>query len=287
MDNCWLSKIKEHFIDQDVDEVIINSTLSSLVIYNNTTVVYDSIFSSVPEMIKCCQLFSLDRGVRLDPLLPFAGGQYDKSYRWHCILPPVAECGPIFSLRRHRFSELQLHDFATQDICNQIIKSYKNLNHLLICGATGSGKTSFCTTLLRSFSLAERVCIIEEYAEIPPLSTSWMKLNKQSSRVDGKGFFSLNSLFKQCLRIYPQRIVLGEIKDEEWQVFLQMISSAHLGCLATLHASSISDVKTRLFLSLEKNLHTKTIDSFLHNVRCVFLKREDGSTKAEHFTLLE
>jgi pilus assembly protein CpaF len=269
----WLEKLKNYFADNLVDEVIVNGTMSVVIITAKETFVRDPIFTSVVEMTRCFQLFALDHGMRLDPLLPFAGGQYQRKYRWHCILPPVAESGAIFSLRYQRFSELFLDDFVDK---NLIVDLYKKSKNLLICGATGSGKTSFCSALLREYSLQERVCILEEYSEIPQLGRAWMKLIKQPPRTDGKGSYSLEILFKQCLRICPQRIVLGEIKDEEWKVYVQILSSGHFGCIATLHAASLADVKRRLSLSLADHASGISCESILDNVVCVFLQRVEG-----------
>src|SRR5262249_16652907 len=150
-----------------------------------------------------------------------------------------ASDGPLFSLRRHRFNELTFDDFLLSKTQGAFLEESVRIGRsILICGATGCGKTTFLALLLRAFSLHERVAIIEQIPELPALSSGWIRLAERPASLDGAPSFDLEQVFREVLRLRPDRLVVGEIRSREARPFLQAMASGHGGSMATLHAAS-------------------------------------------------
>lgn len=244
----WLNEVMRYFDDPGVDEVILNGPARASLQhpFGNQSLEL-SIFSDAIAMIDALQDFAADQGLRLDPIVPAAGGSLESGYRWHAILPPVAPQGPIFSLRRHRFASLASLTFAwlhnAEAKLNQLVADGE---HLIFCGPTASGKTTLLAKLLAIHAFKERVLLLEELREIPELSPCWLSLLSRVPDLEGSGEVKISDLFRQGLRLRPDRIVFGELRGKEASSFLDCILSGHRGCMATMHATNAAAAKMRL-----------------------------------------
>ena len=124
--------------------------------------------------------------------------------------------------------------------------SVRNGSSLLFCGETGSGKTSLLTSCLHESALHERVVIVEELEEIPMLGSLWSKLLCKTKSIHGDGEICMDLLFRECLRLRPDRMVFGELRGADFLCFLEAVASGHQGVLASFHASSKEQVGQRL-----------------------------------------
>lgn len=263
--------------DKSIQEIVINDIRSMLMIKEVGILKKKSLFSKTSLMVEQCQLFSLAQGKRLDPLHPFAGGELKHSrFRWHCVIPPAATHGPIFSLRQHQFDSITLEEyFVSKENKELLISLFKCKHPLLICGATGSGKTTLLNTLLNTYAKKERVIILEELDELPLGSDFWIKLIKKEETIDGRQSASIQSLFEQSLRLRPDRIVIGEIRGKELATFIESLNTGHRGCLSTIHAGNLHELKTRMNMILDKQQFNKHLGSQIKNLWCLFLERKE------------
>jgi Flp pilus assembly CpaF family ATPase len=125
----------------------------------------------------------------------------------------------------------------------------------LICGETGSGKSTFLSSLLNKYCRGEKVVILESLLELPLSSNLWMKFIERKTDIEGRGGIKLSSIMKETLRIRPDRIIVGEIRGDECLVFLDSINSGHSGGISTIHAGNIEQLKAKLCLILMEFKH--------------------------------
>ncbi|MEN9834501.1 MAG: hypothetical protein RL011_694 [Pseudomonadota bacterium] len=236
------------FDDPAVDELLINGAGSACLVASGRLSLAEAPFKSVAELALWCQNWARRLGVRLDPVVGAAGGSFQgHSFRWHCVLPPIAPDGPLFSLRRHRFELLNLSSFRlTSEQLGLIKEAMVRRSNLLICGPTGCGKTTILASLLKEFAPDERVIIVESLPELPLPTPYSARLIERQANLEQIGAVSLERLLRESLRLRPDRLVVGEVRGPEAKVFCEALMSGHEGVMATIHAASPSDAMAKL-----------------------------------------
>lgn len=246
--------LQSYFHDPCLDEVLINGCDQALLVSGTNRRIEASPFSCAQNMIEACQKLAFAQSLRLDPLMPAAGGALElaiaderQHFRWHCLLPPVSRDGPLLSLRRHRLAVLDLKDFVTSFLIATLEEISQHHGPLLIAGPTGAGKTSLMMALLQREARDLRVAILEQIAELPRLQPGWIRLQAQAADLGGQGAFSLSQSFDELLRLRPDRIVIGELRQkEEAQAMRRAVLAGHGSVWGTLHASSPETLAARL-----------------------------------------
>lgn len=276
----FLNILKSYLNETGVNEVCLNGTRSLSLFSHRPISILPSPFPNELALIRLCQEFVQSQSQRLDAYSPFAGGELEGGkYRWHCMIPPACSDGAVFCLREHKFEKLNLSHFRIKKEVEETLQRICRdpTQHLLICGATGSGKTTLLSAFLKEYALDERVILIEEYPELPLISPQWIRMIARRSDIEGRGELRLTALIEESLRLRPDRIVFGEIRNLDSLVFFESVLLGHHGSLSTLHASQITGVKQRLnaLLSMRRQ---KTGDFWsslkaLNNLWCIFLER--------------
>lgn len=196
------------------------------------------------ELYDSLQDLAFKQGSRLDPMYPMAGGDitFDDPYltlRWHVILPPLSRDGPVACFRRMSFESFQLRDFLsndTQKVMAQMDEMMSTGSPIFIAGQTGCGKTSLLSTLLTTYCSTERLIIIEELAELTKLSKRWIRLLARGPNIEGRGEVSLSTLINESLRLHPDRIVIGEVRQQGGRSLYRSMQTISAGVLSTIHA---------------------------------------------------
>ena len=237
--------------DEKLSEVLVNGISRMQIFLGNKRETRHSPFQDAHGFEIFLQRFVHSQGKRLDPLHPSSGGELMElgiPFRWHAVLRVVAPEGPLLSLRRHRFLEVSLSSFHRGSWALPRLKGAMDEGRpLLICGPTGSGKTSFLSAVLREFCQRERVAILEEVSEIHAIAPDWIRLKARSAGYSDQKEITLSDLFYECLRLRPDRIVLGEVRTpKEGEVLKQALVMGHNGCMATLHVDHPSLLAHRL-----------------------------------------
>lgn len=183
-------------------------------------------------------------GRRIDLSMPFADVSVE-GFRVHAVLPAGVSVKPLLSIRKHNSRVIPL----SREL-QEIVESRQNF---LVSGATGAGKT----TLLRSMlgELSDRVISIEDVAELGFTGPNYVSLVSRPPNIEGAGELSLERLFREALRMRPDRIALGEVRGAEFGLLLQALNTGHSGSGATIHANSPKAVISRLLgLGLQSGL---------------------------------
>ncbi len=194
------------------------------------------------------------RGCELDPLRPVVSGTLPlDGSRFEGLLPPLCD-GPSFSIRRHTASALTLADLEKQGVLDGeqrlcLSDCLKERRSIIICGPTGSGKTTFLNALLKELAQQEprcRVISLEDTRELSlPFDNKLALLTTE--RAD------LSVLLRSSLRLNPDRIIIGEIRGAEALDLVDALTTGHEGGMATLHAGSVQQALKRFCLLVSRH----------------------------------
>jgi pilus assembly protein CpaF len=190
-------------------------------------------------------------GRRIDEISPMVDARLADGSRVNAIIPPLALDGPAMSIRRFGSRPLQLEDLlrvgtlpaAVMDFLAAAVQARCNI---LISGGTGSGKTTLLNCLSRYIPADERVITIEDAAELQLQQPHVVRLETRPSNIEGKGEVTQRDLVKNCLRMRPDRIIIGEVRGGEALDMLQAMNTGHDGSMTTIHANNTRDALGRL-----------------------------------------
>jgi pilus assembly protein CpaF len=190
-------------------------------------------------------------GRRVDETSPMVDARLADGSRVNAIIPPLALDGPAMSIRRFGSKPLQLEDLirhgafppAVMDFLAAAVQARCNI---LISGGTGSGKTTLLNCLSRYIPADERVITIEDAAELQLQQPHVVRLETRPPNVEGKGEVNQRDLVKNCLRMRPDRIIIGECRGAEALDMLQAMNTGHEGSMTTVHANNTRDALGRI-----------------------------------------
>jgi type IV secretory pathway ATPase VirB11/archaellum biosynthesis ATPase len=171
--------------------------------------------------------------------------------RVNAIIPPLALDGPSLSIRRFGTGPVagnQLVELKsiTAEMLEVLSAAARARLSILISGGTGSGKTTLLNILSRNIPQSERVITIEDAAELQLAQENIVRLETRPPNIEGQGAIRQRQLLINCLRMRPDRIILGEVRGEEAFDMLQAMNTGHEGSMATIHANTPRDALTRL-----------------------------------------
>jgi len=181
---------------------------------------------------------------------PMVDGTLADGSRVHICLPPVS-AGPVVSIRRHAqvqwsLETIQEEGMFSKETYEKLLTKINERANILICGATGCGKTTFLRSLINKVPEHERVITVEDTSELALTRPNTVSLLTRISLENYLPSVTLNDLLKNALRMRPDRLVVGEIRSEEALVFLDAVSTGHTGSMSSIHGSSPSQGLSRL-----------------------------------------
>jgi pilus assembly protein CpaF len=190
-------------------------------------------------------------GRRIDESSPMVDARLADGSRVNAIIPPLALDGPVLSIRRFGREPLTIDTLIKNnsltaqmaEFLNAIVKARLNM---LVCGGTGSGKTTMLNCLTAFIPHDERIITIEDSAELSLQQPHVVRLETRPPNLEGKGEVTQRDLVRNSLRMRPDRIVVGEVRGAEVIDMLQAMSTGHDGSISTIHANSPRDSLSRL-----------------------------------------
>jgi len=190
-------------------------------------------------------------GRRIDESSPMVDARLADGSRVNAIIPPLAVDGPCLSIRRFGRERLTADDLVinrslTQPMLDLLRGCVKARLNILISGGTGAGKTTFLNVLSSHISNKERIVTIEDAAELQLNQEHVVRLETRPPNIEGKGQVAQRQLVINCLRMRPDRIIVGEVRGEEALDMLQAMNTGHDGSLTTIHANTPRDALGRL-----------------------------------------
>ena len=190
-------------------------------------------------------------GRRVDEVCPMVDARLQDGSRVNAIIPPLALDGPSVTIRRFGSNPLKLEDLLnykslTPEMVMLLEGAMKARLNIIISGGTGSGKTTLLNTLSSFISNDDRIVTIEDAAELQLQQNHIVRLETRPANIEGKGRISATDLVRNCLRMRPDRIIIGECRGAETLDMLQAMNTGHDGSLTTCHANTPRDAIARL-----------------------------------------
>jgi pilus assembly protein CpaF len=208
-------------------------------------------FTDNAHLIKIIEKIASGVGRRVDESCPMVDARLPDGSRVNAIIPPLALDGPSLSIRKFAKDPIRVHHLIelgsiTTDVAQVMEGMVKARLNILISGGTGSGKTTFLNVLSSFIPFDERIITIEDSAELQLQQEHVVRLETRPPNLEGMGEITQRDLVRNALRMRPERIILGEVRQGEALDMLQAMNTGHDGSLATIHANSPRDALTRL-----------------------------------------
>jgi pilus assembly protein CpaF len=190
-------------------------------------------------------------GRRIDESQPMVDARLPDGSRVNAIIRPLALCGPTITIRKFAKKPLTVEDLIryttmTKEIADFLEACIIGRLNIIVSGGTGSGKTTLLNVLSSFIPNDERIVTVENAAELQLRQEHVVTLESRPANIEGKGEITIQDLVVNCLRMRPDRIVVGECRSGEALDMLQAMNTGHDGSLTTLHSNSPRDTLARL-----------------------------------------
>ncbi len=276
--------------DQTVNDILVNRCDQIFVERAGKLELTDVKFRDESHLRKIIEKIVSAVGRRIDESSPMCDARLLDGSRVNAIIPPLALDGSSISIRKFSKDKLQISDLVekrsiTPEIAELLRGIVEARLNILISGGTGCGKTTILNILSGFIPEDERIVTIEDSAELQLRQEHVVRLETRPPNVEGRGEVSQRELVKNCLRMRPDRIVMGEVRSGECLDMLQAMNTGHDGSLTTIHANTPRDCLTRvetLVAMAGLNLATKALRHYISSAIDVVLQMtrlSDGSRK--------
>lgn len=281
--------------DSSINDILVNGPEQVYVERQGRLELSEVKFRSEAHLRKIIEriVSAVDR--RIDESSPMVDARLADGSRINAIIPPLTLDGACLSIRRFAKDKLQVDDLIanhslTQEIAYVLEGAVKARLNILISGGTGSGKTTLLNVLSGYIPQSERIITIEDSAELQLRQDHVVRLETRTSNVEGKGEVSQRDLLKNCLRMRPDRIVMGEVRGHETLDMLQAMNTGHDGSLTTIHANSPRDALARietLVALAGLNVSTKSLRQYTNSALDIVVQMTRFSDGTRRVTSLQ
>ena len=276
--------------DQTINDILVNRCDQIYVERAGKLQLTDVKFRDESHLRKIIEKIVSAVGRRIDESSPMVDARLKDGSRVNAIIPPLALDGSSISIRKFSKDKLQISDLVekrslTPEIAELLRGIVEARLNILISGGTGTGKTTILNILSSFIPEDERIVTIEDSAELQLRQEHVVRLETRPPNVEGRGEVTQRELVKNCLRMRPDRIVMGEVRSGECLDMLQAMNTGHDGSLTTIHANTPRDCLTRvetLVAMAGLNLATKALRHYISSAIDVVLQMtrlSDGSRK--------
>jgi pilus assembly protein CpaF len=237
--------------DDNVTEVMVNGPGSIYVERRGKIERTRIVFESEEHLMRIIERIVAPLGRRIDESVPYVDARLQDGSRVNAIIPPLSLVGPVLTIRKF---------FKTPITPDQLIKwgtispealeflkgGVKARLNIIVSGGTGTGKTTWLNTLSSYIPNDERIITVENAAELQLQQEHVITLESRPPNIEGRGEVTIRDLVVNCLRMRPDRIIVGECRGEEAFDMLQAMNTGHEGSMATIHANNAREALARL-----------------------------------------
>jgi pilus assembly protein CpaF len=252
-------------------------------------------FRDNQQLLNICQRIVSQIGRRVDESSPICDARLPDGSRVNVIVPPLAIDGPALTIRKFKKDKLTLDQLVRFGSISpegaNILKVIGRCRiNTLVSGGTGSGKTTLLNCLTQFIDDDERIITCEDAAELQLQQPHTVRLETRPPNLEGEGQVSMRDLVKNCLRMRPERIIVGEVRGPEAFDLLQAMNTGHDGSMGTLHANSPREALSRIESMITMggySLPSRTIREMLCGSIDVVVQAarlRDGSRRITHIT---
>jgi pilus assembly protein CpaF len=281
--------------DPDVSEIMVNGADRIYVERFGRILPVDAAFVDEEHLRRIIDKIVARVGRRIDEGSPMVDARLPDGSRVNAVLPPIALDGSVLTIRKFAADPYGMDDLIgfgtlTRPVADFLAACIRGRLDILITGGTGTGKTTTLNVLSQFLPPDERIVTIEDAAELQLHQEHVLRLESRPPNIEGRGQVTVRDLVRNSLRMRPDRIVIGEVRDGAALDMLQAMNTGHDGSLTTVHANSPRDSLARvetmvLMAGMELPVRAireqiaSAIDLIIHQTRL-----KDGSRRITHLT---
>ena len=246
-----LGPLEDLLADDGVSEIMVNGPGKVYVERGGKLQLSDCQFTDDASVLAVIERIIAPLGRRCDESQPYVDARLADGSRVNAIIAPLALSGPTITIRKFAKKALTPEDFIRFGTWTHNAAEFMKLcvllrKNIIVAGGTGSGKTTLLNLLSGYIPRSERIVTVEDAAELRLQQPHVVRLEARPPNIEGKGAVTIRDLVKNCLRMRPDRIIVGECRGGESLDMLQAMNTGHDGSLTTVHANSPRDVISRL-----------------------------------------
>ncbi len=279
----------------DIADIMVNGATRTFIEVGGKITLTNIRFRDNAQLMNICQRIVSQVGRRVDESSPICDARLADGSRVNVIAPPLAIDGPALTIRKFKKDKLTLDQLvrfgAIAPAGAEILKIIGKVRcNLVISGGTGSGKTTLLNCLTNYIEHDERVITCEDAAELQLQQPHVVRLETRPPNLEGTGAVTMRDLVKNCLRMRPERIIVGEVRGPEAFDLLQAMNTGHDGSMGTLHANTPRECLSRIESMITMggfSLPSKTLREMICSSIDVIIQAQrmrDGSRRITHIT---
>ncbi|MEM9725963.1 MAG: CpaF family protein, partial [Pseudomonadota bacterium] len=279
----------------DIADIMVNGAGQTFIETGGKIQQTDIQFRDNQQLLEICQRMVSRVGRRVDEASPICDARLLDGSRVNVIAPPLAIDGAALTIRKFKKDKLRMADLIrfgsiSPDAAEVLEIAAASRCNILISGGTGSGKTTLLNCLSGYAADDERIITCEDSAELQLQQPHVVRLETRPPNIEGKGEITMRALVKNCLRMRPERIIVGEVRGPEAFDLLQAMNTGHDGSMGTLHANTPREAISRIESMITMGgftLPAKTIREMIASAIQVVVQAQrlrDGSRRITHIT---
>ncbi|WP_336486034.1 CpaF family protein [Methylobacterium nigriterrae] len=279
----------------DIADIMVNGANRTFIEVSGKIQLTNVRFRDNQQLMNICQRIVSQVGRRVDEASPICDARLPDGSRVNVIAPPLAIDGPALTIRKFKKDKLTLDQLVRFGAISpegaEVLKIIGKVRcNLVISGGTGSGKTTLLNCLTAFIEHDERVITCEDAAELQLQQPHVVRLETRPPNMEGQGQVTMRDLVKNCLRMRPERIIVGEVRGPEAFDLLQAMNTGHDGSMGTLHANSPRECLSRIESMITMGgftLPSKTLREMICGSIDVIIQAtrlRDGSRRITHIT---
>ena len=279
----------------DIADIMINGAKTSFIEVDGKVQEARVRFRDNTQLMNICQRIVSQVGRRVDESSPICDARLPDGSRVNVIAPPLAIDGPALTIRKFKKDKLTLDQLVKFGSISpegaEILQIIGRVRcNTVISGGTGSGKTTLLNCLTRYIDQDERIITCEDSAELQLQQPHVVRLETRPPNLEGEGQITMTDLVKNCLRMRPERIIVGEVRGSEVFDLLQAMNTGHDGSMGTIHSNSPRECLSRIESMIAMggfSLPQKTVREIIVGSLDIIVQAKrlrDGSRRITHIT---
>jgi len=279
----------------DIADIMVNGSQKCYIEVNGRVKLTNIRFRDDSHLMNVCQRIVSQVGRRVDESSPICDARLPDGSRVNVIAPPLSIDGAALTIRKFKKDKLTLAQLVKFNSVSQegseVLRILGRVRaNILISGGTGSGKTTLLNCLTGFIERDERIITCEDSAELQLQQPHVVRLETRPPNLEGEGEITMRDLVRNCLRMRPERIIVGEVRGPEAFDLLQAMNTGHDGSMGTVHANSPREALSRLESMITMGgygLPSRTIREMIVSSIDVVVQTQrlrDGSRRITHIT---
>ncbi len=279
----------------DIADIMVNGAFDTFIEVDGKTQKTNVRFRDNDQLMNICQRIVSQVGRRVDDSSPICDARLADGSRVNVIAPPLSLDGPTLTIRKFKKDKLTLDQLVKFGAISpegaEVLKIIGRVRcNIVISGGTGSGKTTLLNCLTNYIDTDERVITCEDSAELQLQQPHVVRLETRPPNLEGEGTITMTDLVKNCLRMRPERIIVGEVRGPEVFDLLQAMNTGHDGSMGTIHSNSPRECLSRMESMIAMggfSLPQRTVREMISGSVDIIIQAQrlrDGSRRITHIT---